>query len=255
MRKLRLALCGAAVALSGLAAAQVAAGPSADVFARWHASASDAADRALAAALADRPWMKAAAPTSTEAKQTISSDLAGRLRTAIERVQQLRPVIDPILRQEGVPTELSAVALVESGGQPFAMSPRGARGVWQFMPDTARRYGLMVTPTRDDRTDVEKSTRAAARYLRDLYQQFGDWRLAFAAYNAGEQRIGRALLRDGAATYDKIEPTLPQDTRDYVPAVVNAMAVLGRQSQLLFKDPVRTPGRTRVVFASGEATE
>jgi membrane-bound lytic murein transglycosylase D len=83
-------------------------------------------------------------------------------------VQGLRPVIDPILRAEGIPAEMAAIALVESGGQSAALSPKGARGVWQLMPDTARRYGLVVTVAKDDRLDLVSATRAAARYLHDL---------------------------------------------------------------------------------------
>ncbi len=244
-----------ALALSGLALGQIStAGTSVDVFAQWDASASDAADRALAAALSERPWMKTAAPASLISASPVAIDSVGRLRAGIERVQQLRPIIDPILKQEGVPMELAAVALVESGGQPFALSPKGARGLWQFMPETARRYGLIVTASRDDRTDVGKSTRAAARYLRDLYQRLRDWRLAFAAYNAGEQRIDRALLHAGRASFENIECVLPQETRDYVPAVVNAMTVFGG-SQFVLNGTGTTSSRARVVYASGYEIE
>jgi soluble lytic murein transglycosylase-like protein len=244
-----------ALALSAVASAQAPrTGSSADVFAPWNASASGAADRALAAALSERPWMKAVSRPSAVTAPPIALDPVGRLRAGLARVQQLRPIIDPILKQEGVPTELTAVALVESGGQPFALSPKGARGVWQFMPETARRYGLIVTAARDDRTDAGKSTRAAARYLRDLYRQFGDWRLAFAAYNAGEQRIGQALLRAGKASFENIERGLPQETRDYVPAVVNAMTLFG-SSQFVLNGTGTTSSRARVVYASGSAIE
>jgi hypothetical protein len=245
-----------ALALSAFGWGQVSTpASSVDVFAQWNASASDAAERALAAVLSERPWMNVAAPASPVSTSFVALDSVRRLRAGIERVQQLRPVIDPILKQEGVPMELSAVALVESGGQPFALSPKGARGVWQFMPETARRYGLVVTATRDDRTDVGKSTHAAARYLRDLYQQFGDWRLAFAAYNAGEQRIDRALLRAGAASFENIARSLPQETQDYVPAVVNAIAAFGSNSQFALNGTGATSSRARVVFASSDAIE
>jgi membrane-bound lytic murein transglycosylase D len=97
------------------------------------------------------------------------------------------------------------------------------------MPETARRYGLVVTPSRDERLDVERSTCAAAHYLRDLYQQFGSWPLALAAYNAGEQRVQRAVARAGIADFIQLSSLrlLPQETRNYVPAVLSAMQLLG----------------------------
>ena len=150
-----------------------------------------------------------------------------RVRAAIQRVQQLRPTIEPILRQQGVPAELSAIVLVESGGQPAALSPKGARGVWQFMPNTARRYGLVVGPGNDERVDVLKSTRAAAQYLRDLHDRFGTWPLALAAYNAGEDVVRRAIVRTGAGDLAELGRVLPAETRGYIPAVMAAAQRLG----------------------------
>ncbi len=141
---------------------------------------------------------------------------------AMLRVQQLRFLIDPILRHEGVPTELVAVVLVESGGQPLALSPKGARGIWQLMPDTARRYGLAVGADRDERLDAANSTRAAARYLRDLYVQFGSWQLALAAYNSGERLVQQALDSAGSSDFSAIRRRLPVETQNYVPAVLSA---------------------------------
>ena len=149
------------------------------------------------------------------------------VRRAVERVTQLRATLDAILGEEGVPKEVAALVLVESGGRAAALSPKGARGVWQFMPETARRYGLTVSASKDERLDVVKSTRAAARYLRELYGRFGDWRLAFAAYNAGEQAVAQAVARAGIRDFARVRLLLPRETRNYAPAVMEAMALFG----------------------------
>jgi soluble lytic murein transglycosylase-like protein len=150
-----------------------------------------------------------------------------RLQEAVERVRALRPVFEPILREEGIPQQMAAVVLIESGGRATALSPKGARGLWQFMPDTARRYGLAVTASVDDRLDPYKSTRSAARYLRDLYVQFGNWPLALAAYNAGEESVQRAVQRVSSRDFGSIAGMLPTETQNYVPAVLKAMDRLG----------------------------
>jgi soluble lytic murein transglycosylase-like protein len=151
-----------------------------------------------------------------------------KLQQAVERVQGLRSVLEPILREEGVPQQLAAVVLVESGGTSTALSAKGARGLWQFMPDTARRYGLVVTASSDERLDPYKSTHAAARYLRDLYTQFGNWPLALAAYNAGEDAVQRAVERTSSHDFNSIARlgVLPLETRSYVPAVLNAIGLI-----------------------------
>ena len=211
-------------------------------FAQLDQMLSRTADDVLASAAQPLPEPQAKAePEANQPKSQITN-----LRSGLERVRQLRPVIEPILRQEGVPLELSAVVLVESGGQPTALSPKGARGLWQLMPDTARRYGLVVTPERDDRLDVLKSTHAAARYLRDLYAQFGNWSEALAAYNAGEQAVASLLKRTGATDFRAISYRLPNETRNYVPAVLTAMRWFG--------DPLNESGHSgnagRILFAS-----
>jgi len=146
------------------------------------------------------------------------------------RLNLLRPAVDPILMSHGVPVNLAAIILVESGGRTSALSPKGARGIWQLMPDTARRYGLRVDEIRDDRLDLFKATDAAARYLRDLYTQFGDWKLALAAYNTGEANVGVAILKAHTQDFDQLANLrmLPLETRNYVPRVLAAAHSLGQ---------------------------
>ena len=173
------------------------------------------------------------------------------LSVALRRLDQLRPVVEPILQNEGIPPELASVVVVESGGRTDALSAKGARGLWQLMPDTARRYGLMVSASRDDRLDAEKSTRAAARYLRDLYQQFGSWPLALAGYNAGEQALQRAVERAGSSDFLQLSSLrlLPQETRNYVPAVLSAMQLLGARQLPNAPQAWRNSGSSEFIFA------
>ena len=147
------------------------------------------------------------------------------LLLAIQRVQALRDPIEPILEAEGLPPDLIGIVLVESAGNPFALSPRGAYGLWQLMPTTARRYGLVVSPQLDERTDTGKATRAAAQYLKDLHARFGSWPLALAAYNSGEATVQTAVgdaKGIGAVWGSFAQEKLPVETQNYVPAVVAA---------------------------------
>ena len=228
-----------------------------DVFAIWQQALNATVEKALATALAEKPWMKAdqrAIGASGNASASEKPSVV-QLRAAIQRVQQLRPIIEPILVQEGVPPELSAVVLVESGGQPTVPSPKGALGIWQFMPTTARHYGLTVTANLDERIDIAKSTHAAGRYLRDLYQEFGNWQLAFAAYNAGELTIAQALSRTRSPNFFSIERVLPLETRKYVPAVLNAMLMFGANPDSVFPPANVRRSQGQVVYASGEIEE
>jgi hypothetical protein len=167
---------------------------------------------------------------------------------AAVRLNLLRPAVDPILRSHGVPDDLAAVILVESGGHATALSPKGARGLWQLMPDTARRYGLRVDDIQDDRLDLFRATDAAARYLHDLYGQFGDWRLALAAYNTGEANVGAAIVRAHTQDFDQLTSLqmLPLETRNYVPRVLATAQLFGRSSIL---GETRSPTSATTVFA------
>ncbi len=151
------------------------------------------------------------------------------LRRAVERISGLRAVVEPILKEEGLPPEILGLMLVESGGNPAALSPQGARGLWQFMPATARRYGLKVSYGTDERLDVERSSRAAARHLRDLHELFGDWSLALAAYNAGDGAVQKAVRRGRTKDFVKLSALrlLPAETRAYVPTVLAAARLFG----------------------------
>lgn len=169
------------------------------------------------------------------------------VRTALSRLPQYEPMMRKIFREESVPEELIYVGLVESAYNPYAHSQAGASGIWQFVPDTGKRYGLKQVGTFDERHDPEKSTRAAARYLRDLYAMFGDWPLALAAYNAGEYRILRIVEKTESKDFWQMSSKglLPEETANYVPAVLAAVLIgkQGVQQKLAMPRRVVTPVR------------
>ncbi|HMP72494.1 MAG TPA: lytic transglycosylase domain-containing protein [Kiritimatiellia bacterium] len=144
------------------------------------------------------------------------------------RAEALVPRLRPIFKEEGVPDGLVWLAEVESSFNPEARSPVGALGLYQFMPATAERFGMALTP-RDERVVPEKSARAAAQYLKFLNRRFDSWPLALAAYNAGEGRVGRLLRTHNATTFEEIAAHLPSETRMYVPKV--RAVVLAREGQ------------------------
>ncbi len=143
-----------------------------------------------------------------------------------------------ILKEQNIPEEMVFLSLIESGFNPNAYSPAKAAGYWQFIASTAKRYGLQINWWRDERRDPVKSTVAAASYLKDLYEMFGSWNLAMAAYNAGEGKIMRALSRTKADDYWSLLPTnqIRRETKDYVPKFIAASLIADSPEQYGFDD-------------------
>lgn len=151
-----------------------------------------------------------------------------RLTSRMGRVMGLSyyyfPIFEDILSRYGLPLELKYMAVIESMLNPVASSRAGAKGMWQFMFNTAKTYGLEINSYVDERYDVEKAMDGAARYLRDSYKIFGDWALAISSYNCGAGNVSKAIRRAGGKRdFWSIYPYLPRETRGYVPAFVGAM--------------------------------
>jgi membrane-bound lytic murein transglycosylase D len=155
-------------------------------------------------------------PPAKQVREIWVKKVSGRDQptAALEYVPQLKP----IFTEEKIPPELVWLAEVESSFDARARSPSGAAGLFQLMPDTAKRFGLTLWP-RDQRYQPEPSGRASAQYLKALYDRFGDWRLALAAYNAGEGTVQRLLDRQKTKNYDDIAQHLPAETQLFVPKV------------------------------------
>ena len=140
------------------------------------------------------------------------------LGTMLGRSAMYFPLFEEVLAREGLPLELKYLSVVESGLNPEARSPAGARGLWQFMYYTAKAEGLRIDGYVDERKDPLLATEAACRHLRRLHRMYGDWYFALAAYNAGPGNVNKAIRRSGGKTnYWEVRPFLPKETRDYVP--------------------------------------
>jgi membrane-bound lytic murein transglycosylase D len=141
------------------------------------------------------------------------------IQTSLLRSGKYKNLIDKALDEHKLPKGLAYLPVIESAYLPTLTSRAGAYGIWQFMPDTAREYGLRVDWWVDERADPERSTRAAVAYLKDLHGMFDDWSLALAAYNCGPGRVKRTLNESGASSFWELLDNgyLPKETRGYVP--------------------------------------
>ncbi len=155
----------------------------------------------------------------------------------LKRAEEAIPYYTRILREEGMPEEIVYLAMIESGFSPRAYSRAHASGPWQFISSTARIYDLKVGYWYDERRDLDKSTRAACRYLKKLYNEFDDWYLAFAAYNCGEGRVRRAIRRSKKDDYWGVRRHLPRQTREYVPSML-AARIIGQNPEKYGFDPL-----------------
>jgi membrane-bound lytic murein transglycosylase D len=160
----------------------------------------------------------------------------GYRRAVVERwlvrAGRYLPMVLDVFKQKGLPEELVFTAMIESGFDPLAASRAGAKGLWQFMAPTARRYGLRVDNWLDERLDPEKSTVAAARHFLDLYAVFGSWNLAQAAYNAGERTVVEAIKAMGTSDFWTLARGrwLADETKNFVPAI-QAATIIAREPE------------------------
>src|SRR5450631_457900 len=164
----------------------------------------------------------------------------GVFERAFARSGRYHDMIVSTFKEQGIPQDLIYLAQAESGFHPLAVSRVGARGIWQFMASRGRGYGLSHSMWVDDRQDPEKSTRAAARHLKDLYNQFGDWYLAMAAYNSGPGTVQAAVRRTGYADFWELyrRNVLPKETRNYVPIILAVTIMAKNPSQYGLDDVV-----------------
>jgi len=166
-----------------------------------------------------------------------------RFQIWLNRTALYQDFIQAKLKERGLPENLFYLAMIESGLNPYALSRAGAGGVWQFMPSTARKFGLRVDFWVDERRDLEKSTEAAISYLTELYTRFDSWPLALASYNAGEGRVQRAVQRYDTEDYwELIEyRLLKRETRDYLPKMIAASILAENPEKYGFTKPETEP--------------
>lgn len=152
-----------------------------------------------------------------------SEKMPTKMKSMLALSQYYFPIFEEIFDRYGLPKELKYMAVIESAFNPVAVSRAGAKGMWQFMYNTAKMYGLTINSFVDERLDPVKSADAAARYMRDAYRIFGDWNLAISSYNCGSGNVNKAMRRSGSREFWPVYNYLPRETRGYVPAFVGAM--------------------------------
>jgi membrane-bound lytic murein transglycosylase D len=186
--------------------------------------------------------------------QLFTGRLKGYLEEGLGRGAQYLPMIQDVFRAEGLPLDLAYVPLIESAFKPNALSRAKAKGIWQFMRGTGLENGLKHDWYIDERSDPEKATRAAAKYLKTLYGMFNDWHLALASYNGGPGRVQRAIKRSGRDDFWKLTSTkkyLPRETRDYVPLILAAVIIARNPAQYGMNIvPIDRPAYETVTLAS-----
>lgn len=183
------------------------------------------------------------------------TEIRDRFKLWLERSGRYIPIMREIFKEHGLPEDLVFVALIESGFNPYAYSRARAVGPWQFIKGTGRLYGLRIDNWIDERRDPIKSTRAAARYLRDLYDRFGSWPLAMAGYNAGEGKIGRALVKAKADDFWDLRSTryIRRETKGYVPKFMAATIIAKNPERYGFTLDYHEPLRYDVITLPGSA--
>ena len=172
-------------------------------------------------------------------------------------------IMNNILTQHGLPTELKYLSVIESALKTYAVSWAGAVGPWQFMPATARNLGLRVTKRVDDRTDFHKSTHAAARYLTELYSIYGDWLLVIAAYNGGPGNVNSAIRRSGSKNFWDLQYYLPAESRNHVKKFIATHYIMEGEggittltkkeaNELMLNPPAEMPASTETINLTGK---
>jgi len=175
------------------------------------------------------------AKVNSKLKKSIATHKFRNIQSNIlhSKADKLFPIIEPILKAYGIPEDFKFVPLVESG-LCEGTSPKGARGIWQFMPGTARSYGLKVGNGKDERLNLRKSTIAACRYIKELHDEFNSWTLAAAAYNNGSIKLERAINKQNEDNYFRM--TLNRETGSYVYKIIAMKEIINKPEKYGYKN-------------------